>query len=122
MSRIAGVAFITLAGRARALSGEAAYQVSGVVREAVVGQSGFQGYKEKIVPGNITGKFRDGQDVSLTELNGVTDETVILELANGKTVIGRNMFWSGEQPKADAEEAEIEFKFEGPDVTDQPTA
>ncbi len=47
----------------------------------------------------------------------MTNVTITAELANGKTVIGRNMFVT-EAPSADAEEAEIEITWEGPDVSE----
>lgn len=117
-NRVAGTVFLSIAGQRVALAGEFAYQVSGVTREAKTGQDGFHGVKEKITTGNITGKLRDGGGVSLVALSALINETVVAELINGKTVIGRNMFWSGDPAKADAEEAEIEFKMEGPDVRD----
>lgn len=117
-NRIAGVCYLSIDGQRVALSGEFAYQVGTPTREAKIGQDGYHGYKEKPAVGSITGKLRDAGGVSLSALGALTNTTVVAELANGKTVIGRNMFWSGEPPKADAEEAEIEFKFEGPDVRD----
>lgn len=118
-SRIAGTCYLSFDGQRVALAGEFAYQVSGSQREAKMGQDGYHGFKEKPFNGRITGKLRDGSTVSLSTLSGITNATVVAELANGKVVTGRNMFWSGEPAKADAEEAEIEFTMEGPDVTDQ---
>jgi hypothetical protein len=44
---------------------------------------------------------------------------VVTELANGKVVTARNAFWNGDPPKADAENAEIDFNLASADVTDQ---
>jgi hypothetical protein len=117
-NRVAGTVFLSIDGQRVALAGEFAYQVSGVTREPKVGADGYHGVKEKFATGNITGKLRDGGGVSLVGLSGLVNATVIAELINGKTVTGRNMFWSGDPAKADAEEGEIEFKMEGPDVRD----
>lgn len=116
--RVAGICFLSIDGQREALVGEFAYQVSGVTREAKVGADGPHGFKEKPVMGNITGKIRDRGGLSLTALGAMTNVTVIAELANGKVATARNAFWSGDPPKADAEEAEVEIKFESKDVTD----
>lgn len=118
MERVAGVCYLSLDGQRYALVGELAYQVSGVMREGKVGADGPHGIKEKPVFGAITGKIRDLGGLSLTALGAMVDVTVLAELANSKTVVARNAFWSGEPPKADAEEAEVEIKFESGDVTD----
>lgn len=117
-NRVAGVCYLSVDGAREALVGELAYQTSGMMREAKVGADGPHGYKEKPVLGSITGKIRDRGGLSLTALGAMTNVTIIAELANGKTVVARNAFWSGDPPKADAEEAEIEIKFESADVTD----
>jgi hypothetical protein len=119
-NRIAGICYLSIDGTRYALKGEFAYQVSGVHREAIIGQDGPHGRKEKPVMGFVSGKISDMGGLSLVTLGGLVDVTVIAELANGKTAVARNAFWSGDPPKADAEEAEIEFKFESRDVTDQP--
>lgn len=115
---IAGVAYISANGKRYRLVGEATYRCSGVVREAKMGADGYHGRKEKPIQGMIKVKLRNSQDVPHSEINGMVDATVTLELANGKTVIGRNMFQSGEPITADAEEGEQEVTWEGPDVQD----
>jgi len=115
---IAGVAFISINGQRYRLVGEAKYRLSGETREAKNGSDGFHGYKAKPQNGQIEFKVRDSRGVPLSVFNDMTDETVVLELANGKTVTGRNMFRSGEPVESDAEEAEVMLMFEGPDVRD----
>jgi hypothetical protein len=85
-----------------------------------MGADGFHGYKEKPMQGQIKGKFRDTGGTSVQALGQMTNVSVVAELANGKTVVGRNMFVAGDAPpSADAEEAEIEIVWEGPDVSEQ---
>ncbi len=115
---IAGTAFFSADGVRYRLVGEAKYRTSGETREAKNGADGFHGFKAKPQNGMIEVKVRDSGDVHLAVFNAMTNATITLELANGKTVIGRNMFRSGEPAEADAEEAEVLLMFEGPDVRD----
>jgi hypothetical protein len=46
------------------------------------------------------------------------NSTVVLVLANGKVVFGRNMGTTDTQ-EVDAEDAKFEVKFEGPEVSEQ---
>lgn len=115
---IAGTAYFSADGKRYPLVGEFTYRNSGVTREAKNGADGFHGFKAKPLNGMIKAKLRNTGSVPLNELNDMVDATIVAELANGKTVIGRNMFRSGEPVTADAEEAEFEITFEGPDVRD----
>lgn len=115
---IAGTAYLSVNGQRYPLVGEFSYRPSGEQREAKNGMDGFHGYKTKPLNGMIKGKVRNQGSVPLSVINDIVDATIVAELANGKTVIGRNMFRSGEPVTADAEEGEFEVTFEGPDVRD----
>lgn len=119
-NRVAGTAFFSVDGVSYAIIGDWSYRVSGAKRETVRGLDGIHGYKETPSEGQIKGKIRDGQSVSLTALNGMTNVTLTLELANGKTVIGRNMWQVGDEgaPSVAVDDAEIDVTFEGRDVQD----
>jgi hypothetical protein len=117
---LAGTLFFSVDGVRYSAIGEFAYRPSGVQRETLKGQDGVHGFKALPSQGRIEGKIRDKADVSVAALNALEDATVVLELANGKTVIGRNMWQVGEDgaPKVSTDEAEIDFALEGPDVRD----
>lgn len=117
-NRIAGTAYVSINGKRYSLVGNFRYRPSGEQREAKNGSDGFHGIKVKPLNGMISMTLRNDGAVPLSELNDFVDETIVCELVNGKTVIGRNMFRSGEPVTADAEEAEVEITFEGPDVRD----
>ena len=117
-NRVAGTCYLSVDGRRLARVGEFSYRPSNPTREAKVGADGYHGYKEKPTQGQIKAKLRDTGGTSVAQLGQMTNVTVMAELANGKTVIGRNMFVAGEPVAADAEEAEIEITWEGPDVRD----
>lgn len=115
---IAGTCFFRADGVQYALVGEFAYRNSGAQREAKDGADGFHGFKEKFMHGMIRAKLRNSASVPLNVLNDMVNTTITAELANGKTVIGRNMFRMGEPVTCDAEEGEFEITFGGPDVRD----
>jgi hypothetical protein len=115
---IAGTCFVAVDGQRYPLVGDFAYRNSGVTREPKNGADGFHGHKEKPLNGMVRMRLRNSGAVSLSVLNDAVNATIVAELANGKTVIGRNMFRSGEPVTADAEEGEFEVTFEGPDVRD----
>lgn len=111
-NRLAGVAYLSIDGVAYMLAGDGKYKVSRVERESLVGQDRVHGYSEKPSPGFIAGTLRDASGLSVASINAMTNSTVILELANGKTIIGRNM-WSAETQEVNTQEGTLEVRFEG---------
>lgn len=115
---IAGTCYFSADGKRYNLVGEFAWRNSGKIREIKEGSDGIHGHKEKPRGGMIRAKLRDSGAVPLNVINDMVDVTITVELSNGKTVIGRNMFRSGEPVEADGEEGEYSVTFEGPDVRD----
>ena len=116
-NRIAGTAYLAIDGKSYALVGEFSWKPSTPTREPLMGMDGFHGYKEKPGYGMISATLRDGNKVSVTDLGDITNATITVELANTKTIIGRNMFTT-EQPETDAEEGTIKLAWAGPSVTE----
>ncbi|MGN6518660.1 MAG: phage tail tube protein [Dokdonella sp.] len=111
-NRLAGIATVTVDGVSYMLSGELEYQVSGVKRDTLVGQDRVHGYSEMPVQGYISGSFRDNGQLSTADINAMTNVTVVAELANGKTIVGRNG-WTVETPPAvKTTEATFDVKWE----------
>jgi hypothetical protein len=117
-NRVAGTAYLSVDGRSYALVGELTYRPSITTRESVVGQDGVHGFKETPVAGKIGGKFRDTASVTVADLAAMSDVTVTAELANGKLIIGRNMWRTGEAPEVDTADSTFQIDWEGPDVTE----
>lgn len=111
-NRVAGVAFLSVDGVSYALSGELEYSPALVKRETVSGQDGVHGYKEMPVAPHIAGTIRDMDGLSIASLNAMTSVTVTLQLANGKLVVGRNM-WTVEDVVAKSTEGTVEVRWEG---------
>ena len=116
-NRLAGVASVTIDGQAYSISGEGTYRPSGSKRESLMGQDGYHGYSEMPQPGKISWKGRDSGAIDVGALGEAADATVVLSLANGKTIIGRNMARVGEGPiEVNTEDATFSVEFEGPEV------
>ncbi|TAL89286.1 MAG: phage tail protein [Candidimonas sp.] len=119
-NRLAGTAYLDVDGKKYLLRGSLNYNPSKSTRETIIGDDGVHGYSEKPFAGMISGKFTDGGGLLVADFNAMTNVTVTVELANGKTVTGRNM-WTVDAQEVDSEEASVEVKWEGRSVTESNT-
>ena len=117
-NRLAGTAYLSVDGVTYMLAGDFAYSPSKVSRESLVGMDGVHGYSEKPSVGHISGTLRDSGGLRLADINAMSNVTVTAELANGKTIVGRNM-WTVDTQEAKATDATVEVKWEGFDVSEQ---
>lgn len=115
---IAGTAYLTLDGRSVQLVGEFSYRPTQNTNETLVGMDGVHGVKSSPAAGMIKAKLRDSGAISISALGNATDVTVVAQLANGKTVIGRNMWRAGEPVEVDTEDASFAIQWEGADVSE----
>jgi len=116
-NRLAGTASITVDGTNYLLVGDFEYNPSSVTRETLSGQDGVHGFSEKKRPGSISASLRDASNLTVADLNAMDNVTVVAQLANGKTIIGRNM-WTVEDQTVKSTDATIEVKWEGPQVSE----
>jgi hypothetical protein len=114
-NRLAGTANLTVDGVPYLLVGEFEYNPSAFTRESAVGMDSVHGFIEKPNTPHIGGTLRDSGGLSVADLNAMDNVTVVAMLANGKTIIGRNM-WTVESQTAKATDGTIEVKWEGPSV------
>ncbi len=117
-NQIAGVMYATIDGTAYKVSGEGKYRVSTEKRETLPGQDGIHGYSAMPQPGMMGWKGRDSSQPMIAALNSADNVTVMFELANGKTIVGRNMWRTGDPIEVATEDASFEVEFEGPDVSE----
>lgn len=117
-NRIAGMASITVDGTTYSVAGKGAYKVSSTNNETLKGQDGVHGVKVMPDAGKISWTGRDSGALKMQTLADAIDVTVVLSLVNGKTVIGRNMWRTGEVPEVDTEEATFDVEFESADVAE----
>lgn len=116
--RLAGTVFLTVDGQNYMLAGDFEHSVSKVSRETLVGMDFVHGFSAKPVQGHISGTLRDSAGLSQAALNAMENVTVVAQLANGKTVVGRNM-WTVDTQTTKGADATIEVKWEGLDVSEQ---
>ena len=111
-NRRAGVVTLTIDNTTYDVAGDCSYNPSLVTRETLKGQSGVQGYSEMPNAPHIAFKLRDSGGLKISAVNGLTNSTVTAGLANGKTVIGRNMWQVGDLDVG-TQEAVTDVRFEG---------
>lgn len=115
--RLAGTAFLSVDGVTYMLAGDFEYSPSKVSRETLVGMDGVHGFSEKPNAGHIAGTLRDSGGLSVASLNAMDNVTVTAQLANGKTIVGRNM-WAVDTQTVKSTDATIEVKWEGLNVAE----
>jgi hypothetical protein len=113
--KLAGTAFLTIDGVNYLLQGEPKWRCADITRETLAGSDGIHGFKEKPIAGYISCRLRDADNITVADFNAMTNSTVVLELANGKVIIGRNM-WTVEAQEVDSEDAVFDVRFESPFV------
>ena len=72
----------------------------------------MHGYKEMPVAPFVSGSFRDSQGLTVADFNAMTNVTVSVQLANGKLIIGRNM-WTVDALEVDTADAKFDVRWEG---------
>jgi hypothetical protein len=112
-NRLAGTAYLTRNGQSYMVAGEFTWSPSTVKRETLPGMDGIHGFKEEPVSGFIEASIRDSGDLTVQDFNDADNDTIEVRLANGKTVIGRNM-WTTEPQEVDSVEAKFKVRWEGP--------
>lgn len=111
-NRLAGTAYLSVDGITYMVAGGLSYSVASKVRETLTGQDRVHGYGEKAAPGYIEATLRDSGSMSVAAFNAMTNVTVHLELANGKVMVGSNMWTVGEL-EVDTEQGTFKARWEG---------
>lgn len=111
-NRIAGTAFFTIDRTSYLARGDFSYSCALVTRESVGGIDGVHGYNEKPHVPFIEGTLTNSGGLDVRALNSLTDTTVQLQLANGKTVVGRDM-WSIDSNDVGVDDGKVKFRVEG---------
>jgi hypothetical protein len=114
-NRIAGVAYLKYDGRQLPIKGNWKVGFNKLKREGIAGQDRVHGYKEMPDVPFMEGQVSTTAELSLPTLLAVTDATVTLELANGKTYVLRNA-WTAQGYEIESEEGQISVRFEGMDI------
>lgn len=112
MAAVAGVAYFKRNGVQYSLKGAMTIRPLNRTREPVVGQDGFHGYKETEVSPSISAEITDNPKLSIVAFQEATNETITVELVNGKSYILSNAFYSGDG-ELDGSEGSTVVTFNG---------
>ena len=94
------------------------YNANQIKRETQTGQNGVHGFSAMPVAPSISFTVRDAGNLSQQSFNQMTSSTVVIQLANGKTVYGDGM-WTTEVAEVNTTEGTFKVTFEGITVTEQ---
>ena len=111
-NRRAGRLFVKVDGTQYDAKGSFTYNLGNPKREAEVGPDQVHGYKELPQVAFIDGMITDERSLDVSAFQNITDATVTLQLANGKTFVLRNA-WYCADGDITTEDAEIQVRFEG---------
>jgi hypothetical protein len=110
--RRAGIIQLQISGEIADCKGSFSYNLGRPKRETMVGSDTVHGFKEVPQVAFIEGAITDRGTLDLAALVTGKDQTVTLTLANGKVIVLRDAWFSGEGT-ASSEEAEIAVRWEG---------
>jgi hypothetical protein len=111
-NRRSGILYVKKQGKLLDVKGNWTYNLGKPKRDAIVGADRVHGYKELPQVAYVEGVITDKGSLDLeNDILNVTDETLTLELANGKTIVFREAYFAGEGDVT-TEEAEIAVRFE----------
>lgn len=108
MTQIAGKVFLTINGQRLRSKEGASLETGGVEREAVVSDSGVDGFTEKITAPKVEAKISLTADIKLADLQAFKDGTLVFETDTGRVYTLINA-WNAKPPKLEKGEVSLEF-------------
>lgn len=115
--RLAGISAITIDGTAYDIVGDLTWSPSTVKRETLAGQTRVEGFSEMPVAGFIAATIRDGGGFTVATFNGLTNSTIVVQQANGKSILGNGM-WCIDAQEVKTQEGSFGVRFESDDVSE----
>ncbi len=109
--RVGGIIEVKANGVLYAAKGEFTYNLGANKREAVLGADNVHGYKETVQAPKLEGALTDSQDLDVKTILNLKDATVTLSLANGKIIVFKDAWYSGDGDVT-TEEGEIQFQIQ----------
>lgn len=111
-NRRAGVLYLRIDGVQYDARGSYTYSLGPPKREAIVGADGVHGYREMPQVPYVEGEITDARDLDVAALQGLTESTLTLELASGKSVVLREA-WYAADGTVTTEQGAVQVRFEG---------
>lgn len=107
-----GVVAVRVNGDPIRIKGTVTYSLGGKVREAVEGPTGLAGFAVKGMAAFVEVTSIDAEDVDLASLQGLTAQTVTVQLENSKTIVLNDASVVG-LIEATTDEGEFTVRFVG---------
>jgi len=111
MAKLAGKIYFSIDGQQYTVKAGVNYNLGAAKREAVSGADFSHHYKETPQVPFVEGSLFDKKDLAVTKFLELDGVTVTLELDNGKTIVYRNAWQSGEGTM-NTDEGFLPFRFE----------
>ncbi|UEM11736.1 phage tail tube protein [Bradyrhizobium barranii subsp. barranii] len=109
---IAGTAYLKVDGNQYPLKGSFVVSPSAVERAGIAGQDYVHGYSELPRVPYIEGDISSRPEISLEDMELITDATVTAELINGKVYVLRNA-WCKSALELNTYDGQFRARFEG---------
>lgn len=114
--RVSGVVAITIDGNPYNAS-DVEWSPSTVARETQIDQTAVVGYKEMPKQGFISATIRDAGSLTVAAFNAMTNSTIVIQQANGKTIYGSGM-WTTEAQEVKTADGQFNCRWEGTSVAE----
>ena len=111
MERVGGQIFLSVNGQRQRAKGAFTYDLGTPKRDPVVGSDGVHGFKEMPKAAYVEGEITDSGTFDMAGLMNVTNATVTLNLANGKTIVFYQAAYTGDGTVS-TEEGNAKFRFD----------
>lgn len=113
MSQITGRALIKINGNLQKSRPGATIRLGGFSRATQNGDDSVHGYSEAIVSPRIEATFSHDKNTNMTELDNLTDASIIFETDSGKTYIMSEAWRSDDPGTLSTQDGSIPYVFEG---------
>ncbi len=113
MERVGGIIFVKIDGAQVRAKGAFTYDLGVPQRKSVVGHDGVHGFSETPKAAYLEGEITDGRNIDLKALQSISNSTITLDLANGKTILFPQAVYTGDGT-AGTEDGNAKVKFEAP--------
>lgn len=116
--RVGGIITLKVDGSRYSAKGDFTYGLGTPKREPVIGTGDIAGYKETPQVAFVEGAITDSPDIKTVDIANITNATIVLELANGKSIVLREAYFAGDA-QGTTGEGEFAIRFESVSKADE---